>query len=87
MASLDDSTLTRSLGLLEKSGWIVLRPGEDRREKLVAITEAGKKKVEQAGPAWAKAQKRMRRTLPEGTWDSLLRALPNVAKAASETTS
>ena len=44
MASLDETTLTRNLRPLEKSGWVTIRAGSDRREKLVAITDAGKKK-------------------------------------------
>ena len=87
LASLDESTLTRNLRLLEKSRLVVIRPGADRREKLIAITETGKEKVEQARPAWSKAQQRMRRTLQVGTWESLFAALPSVLKAASQTTS
>ncbi len=87
MASLDETTLTRNLRPLQKSGWVTIRAGADRREKLVAITEAGKEKVEQARPAWSRAQERMRRALPDGTWDSLFAALPDVTKAASKTTS
>jgi DNA-binding MarR family transcriptional regulator len=83
MASLDETTLTRSLRPLQKSGWVTIRAGADRREKLVAITEAGKEKVEQARPAWSRAQERMRRTLPDGTWESLFATLPGVAKAAT----
>jgi DNA-binding MarR family transcriptional regulator len=83
MASLDETTLTRSLRPLEKSGWVTIRAGADRREKLVAITEAGKEKVEHVRPAWSRAQERMRRTLPDGTWDSLFAALPDVTKAAA----
>ena len=83
MASLDETTLTRNLRPLEKSGWVTIRAGADRREKLVAITEAGKTKMEQARPAWSRAQERMKQALPEGTWDSLFAALPEVTKAAS----
>ena len=86
MASLDETTLTRSLRPLQKSGWVTICAGSDHREKLVAITEAGKEKVEQARPAWSKAQERMRRALPNGAWDSLFAVLPDVTKAASETT-
>jgi DNA-binding MarR family transcriptional regulator len=82
MAALDETTLTRSLRLLQKNGWVAICAGTDRREKLVAITEAGEKKVEEARPAWSKAQERMRRALPEGEWDSLLAVLPHVTKAA-----
>ena len=83
MASLDETTLTRNLRPLQKSGWVTIRAGTDRREKLVAITDAGKTKVEQARPAWSRAQERMRKHLPEGTWDAMFAALPAVSKAAS----
>ena len=83
MASLDETTLTRNLRPLQKSGWVTIRAGADRREKLVAITEAGRTKMEQARPAWSRAQERMRRSLPKGTWDSLFATLPDVTKAAS----
>jgi len=87
MASLDETTLTRSLRPLEKSGWVTFRAGTDRREKLVAITDAGKKKLEQARPAWTRAQRKMQRTLPDGIWDSLFATLPNVMQAVSSTPS
>jgi len=83
LASLDETTLTRGLRLLEQSGWVTTRAGADRREKLIAITEAGKEKVEHARPAWVRAQERMRRALPEGTWDPLFEALSDVTDASS----
>jgi DNA-binding MarR family transcriptional regulator len=43
LAALDETTLTRSLRPLEKTGWITIRAGADRRERLVAITQAGQK--------------------------------------------
>jgi DNA-binding MarR family transcriptional regulator len=82
MAALDETTLTRSLRILVKNGWVANRTGSDRREKLVAITEAGKEKLAQARPSWLRAQERMRRALPAGAWDSLFAALPDVTEAA-----
>jgi DNA-binding MarR family transcriptional regulator len=83
LASLDETTLTRNLKPLEESGWVATRAGDDRREKWIAISEAGVAKVEQARPAWSRAQERLRDALPEGTWDLLFNVLPEVAKAAS----
>jgi DNA-binding MarR family transcriptional regulator len=83
MAALDETTLTRNLRPLERSGWVTTRAGADRREKLVAITNAGKEKIEQARLAWSRAQGRMRKALPAGTWDSLFAALAEVSKAAT----
>lgn len=84
LASLDETTLTRSLRPLEKGGWVTVRPGADRRERRVAITESGKEKLRQARPAWTRVQERMRQALPDGAWDTLFAALPVVAQAASE---
>jgi len=83
LASLDETTLTRSLRPLEKNGWVAVRAGDDRREKLVAITGVGRAKVEQAGPAWSRAQERIRGALPDGTWDLLFAALPGLTRAAA----
>ena len=83
MASLDESTLTRSLRPLEANGWVTVSTGADRREKLLAITDAGKKKLEEARPAWTRAQKRMQRILPADTRDLLFTELLNITKAVS----
>ena len=83
MACLDVTTLTRNLRPLLKRGWITVRTGEDRREKLLAITDEGRGTLEKARPAWLHDQERMRLALPGGTWDSLFTALPDVTKAAS----
>lgn len=82
LAMLDETTLTRNLRPLEKAGWVAIRAGADRREKLVAITDAGRAKVEQAGPSWSRAQERLQGALPEGSWDVLRRALPGLTLAA-----
>lgn len=84
LRSLDETTLTRNLRPLIDSGWVAFGTGEDRREKLVRLTEAGAAKLEEAGPAWERAQKRMRSRLPERAWSSLLAALPDVARLADE---
>jgi DNA-binding MarR family transcriptional regulator len=85
LASLDETTLTRSLVPLEKCDWVTVRAGDDRREKLVALTEAGRAKVAGAEPAWSRAQERMRASLPEGAWDELFTALPDLTRAATST--
>jgi DNA-binding MarR family transcriptional regulator len=35
LTSLNETTLTRNLRPLIDAGWVAIRPGEDRREKLV----------------------------------------------------
>src|SRR5262249_17522493 len=78
LTSLDETTLTRNLRPLIDAGWVAVRPGEDRREKLVRLTDAGAAKLREARPAWERAQQRMRSRLPEETWSSLLGVLPEL---------
>jgi DNA-binding MarR family transcriptional regulator len=82
--SLDETTLTRNLRPLIDAGWVAIDAGEDRREKLVRLTNAGAAKLTTAGPAWERAQERMRTRLPRGDWSSLLALLPGVARLADE---
>src|SRR5712691_6215722 len=80
LASLDETTLTRNLRPLVDAGWIAVRSGDDRREKLVTITEAGTAKLAEARPAWERAQTRMQALLPEKAWQGLMAILPEVAR-------
>ena len=69
---------------LVESGWVAVRAGEDRRERLVAITAAGAVKLEQARPAWERAQQRMRSLLPESTCQELMTILSQVVRRTVE---
>ena len=82
LTSLDETTLTRSLQYLIDAGWVAIRRGQDRREKLVRLTEAGADKLLEVRPAWERAQQRLRSLLPQGTWSSLLDALPELTRLA-----
>ena len=50
--AMDSTTLTRTLGPLLKQGWVRVRPGEDRRERLFRLTQAGKRKLAEAQRHW-----------------------------------
>jgi DNA-binding MarR family transcriptional regulator len=83
LTSLDETTLTRNLRPLIDAGWVAIRPGEeDRRAKLVRLTDAGAAKVQEARPAWERAQERMRSRLPKKTWSGLLELLPELTRLA-----
>src|SRR6267154_538956 len=66
LTSLDETTLTRNLRPLIDAGWVAIRAGEDRREKLVSLTEAGAAKLREARPQWDRAQKQMQWRLLKG---------------------
>jgi DNA-binding MarR family transcriptional regulator len=65
LTSLDETTLTRNLRPLIDAGWVAIRAGEDRREKLVRLTDAGAAKLREARPAWERAQERLRSRMPK----------------------
>ena len=80
LTHLEETTLTRNLRPLTAAGWVSICCGNDRRERIVAITEAGAAKLAEARPAWERAQTRMQALLPEGTWQGLLAILPEIAR-------
>ena len=54
---LDRTTLTRNLKPLERDELLSTGPGEhDARERLIALTDAGRDKLAEALPRWREAQ-------------------------------
>jgi DNA-binding MarR family transcriptional regulator len=70
--AMDSSTLTRTLKLMSKEGWIAERRGADRRERLLRMSKSGEAKLTRATPAWDKLQSRLRHQLGDQTWKSLM---------------
>jgi DNA-binding MarR family transcriptional regulator len=60
---LDATTLTRILALLRKQNYVAIRHGRDRRERILALTDKGRSKVEEMTPHWERAQKRVREVM------------------------
>lgn len=82
LLALDSTTLSRTLRPLEKSGWIAIRPGEDRRHRHVELAPAGRRKLERAEPRWERAQSRLRALLGGDEWPRTLESLRRLALAA-----
>jgi DNA-binding MarR family transcriptional regulator len=76
----DETSLTRGLRPLVDARWVAVRTGDDRREKWFRITAGGLAKLEEARPAWERAQARIQALLPEGAWRGLMEILPEVAR-------
>jgi len=53
---MERTTLTRNLTLLEGRKWISIKPGDDPRSRIVAITAQGRGVVRRGFPYWSKAQ-------------------------------
>jgi len=55
---MDTTSLTRTLDVLLKHGWIEKAEGSDRRSRVFTITPAGKTQLVRAKPYWQFAQER-----------------------------
>lgn len=77
---IDSTTLTRSLALLRKHGWVRSEPGDDRRAWRLSLTKAGEKEYERVIPYWQAAQKRLKQALGERNWNEMLQ----IAEYAAE---
>jgi DNA-binding MarR family transcriptional regulator len=53
---MDRTTLTRNLGPLVGAKWVIVGSGEDRRQRWLHLTAAGKKKLNHCLPLWEKVQ-------------------------------
>lgn len=81
---LDETTMPRSLRLLQKDGYIRIEAGEDRRERLASLTAAGRAVLELALPHWRRAQERIRAKFEAGRFDKLASELAEMRRAVAE---
>jgi DNA-binding MarR family transcriptional regulator len=75
----DETTLSRNLKVLAADGLIAIKPGEDRRNRLITLTRAGRRALERALPLWERAQSDMRKKLGAEKADALARGLLSLA--------
>ncbi len=80
---IDASTLGRNLRVLARQGLVALDPGNDRRTRIVRMTEAGVRTSQTIAPLWAEAQATLDARLGAGGRDALFGLLDRVGDAAS----
>jgi DNA-binding MarR family transcriptional regulator len=76
----DQTTLSRTVAKLKKARLVSVRPGRDRRVKLVALTPSGRRRFGQAMPLWEKAQERAATLLPLAEVRALARQVRKAAR-------
>src|SRR5712691_1636500 len=81
--ALDQTTLTRSLDLLERAGVIERAPHPDGRIKAMRLTSKGRRVLEVARPLWA--QDKVLRELGPKAWADARRRLTHLLRVAVET--
>jgi DNA-binding MarR family transcriptional regulator len=79
--AIDSTTLTRTLNIMGRHGWIAKRRGQDRREWRMRLSKAGETQFKQALPHWQKAQTLLRRQLGDELSNNLMKLTQNVTNA------
>ena len=79
---MDSTSLTRTLRPLIDRDWIAWQRGEDKRQRLLSLTETGVKKLAEVVPSWQKAQLRFKKALSSDP-NELDRTLRQIASALS----
>lgn len=77
---MDRTTLTRNLKPLTNKGFINIKPGSDRRIKILELTSEGLHIVEEAFPLWKAAQQELVNGLEYKRWSYLINDLAEIVK-------
>jgi DNA-binding MarR family transcriptional regulator len=80
MLAMDSTSLTRTLAIMVRQGWIAERRGKDRRERQLRLSSAGEAQLNRALPVWEKIQSRLRRQLGARVWKNLLQLTQQVTR-------
>jgi len=84
MLAMDSTSLTRTLRIMMREGWVAERRGSDRREKWLRLAAEGERVLAQAIPAWEQVQEKVRTELGAEEWNKLMQAANRVTHLATE---
>jgi DNA-binding MarR family transcriptional regulator len=82
--AMDSTTLTRTLTIMGRHGWIAKQRGQDRREWRMRMSKAGEAQFDQALPYWEEAQARVRQQLGGKTSDDLMKVTQRISNALND---
>jgi DNA-binding MarR family transcriptional regulator len=82
--AMDSTTLTRTLGTMNRQGWIVKNQGTDRRQRRLCLTRAGKSELNRAVPYWQNTQEMLRVRLGRKRWDDLTKLINDTTSLTAE---
>lgn len=69
------STTPRKIAPLARRGLVRIRQGEDRRQRLIALTAKGIAAVKRSFPLWAEIQRDILQHLGPGAWPLVMQSL------------
>ena len=91
MLAMDSTSLTRTLAILIRQGWVAERRGdkqrgEDGRERWLRLAGPGEEVLQRALPLWEGVQSQLRRQLGDEVWKDLFETTRHVASVAIDST-
>jgi DNA-binding MarR family transcriptional regulator len=75
----DRTTLARNLEPLVKEGFLRIEDGEDRRSRIISITDNGLGKLTEAYPLWKRTQDEVKKTMGTGEWTEMISTVSRMA--------
>jgi DNA-binding MarR family transcriptional regulator len=82
--AMDSTSLTRTLAILRRRGWVAERRGKDLRERLLRLSRGGAAKLKRTTPVWDGVQARLSAKLGERGWKNLLRLTNQVTDLVAD---
>ena len=82
--ALDRTTLTRNLKVLAQQGLVSISAGEDRRERVVRLTDEGQAAIDRAMPLWHEAQSALVDKLGEDRWRRMIEDMAELGALLDE---
>jgi DNA-binding MarR family transcriptional regulator len=75
LTALDASTVPRAIRPLVEKALLAVRQGEDRRQRIVSLTPAGRKRAMRAATAWERRQRAVVKEFGEENWTAMMHDL------------
>jgi len=82
--AIDSTTLTRTLKIMQREGWVSMQRGEDRREWRLGLTKQGEAMYKRALPSWERTQRRLRKRVGNEEWEQLMKLTNGLAHVVAE---
>jgi DNA-binding MarR family transcriptional regulator len=82
--AMDSTTLTRTLAIMRRDGWVRMQRGEDRRAWRLNLTKEGEAIYRRALPAWERVQRKLRKRIGDAEWEQLMKLMNGLAKTVVE---
>lgn len=77
---MDQTTLSRNVGLLQKKGLVEMEPGSDLRTRKISLTPRGHEGLNQAYPLWKVAQAEIVSKIGSDNWISVLESVGSIRR-------